>query len=300
MSIARARLITTMSASNTMSTYTKLEKKITIPLLSCMKKKGKKITMLTAYDATFARLIDGAGIEMILIGDSLGQVIQGHENTLPVTLDDIIYHTRAVKRGAHYAHIVADMPFLSYQISPEEAVLNAGLAIKEGGAESVKIEGGLEMVDTVKRLTSLGIPVMVHIGLKPQRVNQMGGYKIQGKTLPQMERLLEEAKAFEEAGAYSILLEGIAAETAREITKSVKIPTIGIGSGPDCDGQVLVIYDLLGMDERFAPKFLKKYTNLSETISGAVSCYRDEVKSGKFPAEENSFHRHLKSVVGSS
>ena len=289
-----------MSASNTMSTYTKLEKKITIPLLSCMKKKGKKITMLTAYDATFARLIDGAGIEMILIGDSLGQVIQGHENTLPVTLDDIIYHTRAVKRGAHYAHIVADMPFLSYQISPEEAVLNAGLAIKEGGAESVKIEGGLEMVDTVKRLTSLGIPVMVHIGLKPQRVNQMGGYKIQGKTLPQMERLLEEAKAFEEAGAYSILLEGIAAETAREITKSVKIPTIGIGSGPDCDGQVLVIYDLLGMDERFAPKFLKKYTNLSETISGAVSCYRDEVKSGKFPAEENSFHRHLKSVVGSS
>lgn len=270
------------------------EKKITTAALRCMKKKGQKIAMLTAYDATFGRLIDQAGVEMVLVGDSLGMVIQGYENTLPVTTDDIIYHTKAVGRAVRRAHLVADMPFMSYQASASDALRNAGRLMKEGGAESVKLEGGSETAGTVAALTSVGIPVMAHIGLKPQSIHQMGGYKIQGRTLKQSEKLLGDALKLEEAGAYSLLLEGIAMETAAEITKSVNIPTIGISSGPYCDGQVLVIYDLLGINRDFSPKFVKKYANLAEDIGGAVSQYIEEVKNGNFPSEEHGFHRQLK------
>lgn len=278
---------------------TSSNKKITASQLRCMKKKGQKISVLTSYDATFARLVDQAGVEIIMVGDSLGTVIQGQENTVTVSIDDVIYHTRAVKRGVDRAHVVSDMPFMSYQASIEDALRNAGRLIKEGGAESVKLEGGMEAIETVKALTSVGIPVMGHIGLKPQRIHQMGGYKIQGKTLAGSERLVGEAKAMEEAGAYSIVLEGVAMETAAEITRSVRIPTIGISSGPHCDGQVLVVYDLLGMDENFSPRFVKKYANLSETIRNAASRYIQEVKEGQFPTEEHAFHRQLK-IVGAA
>lgn len=272
------------------------EKKVTTGLLRGMKKRGEKITALTAYDSTFARLIDETGIDVVLIGDSLGMVIQGHENTLPVTVEDIIYHTRAVKRSVKRAHIVADMPFMSYQTDVSDAIRNAGRIIKDGGAEAVKLEGGMEIVKHVEAMASAGIPVMAHIGLKPQLVHQMGGYKIQGKTCPESTLLIEEALAFEKAGAYSLLLEGIAMETAEEITKAVGIPTIGISSGPACDGQILVIYDLLGMNEDFAPKFLKKYADFSSLIKNSVSQYIGEVKSGEFPAEEHGFHRKLQAI----
>lgn len=271
-----------------------MEKKVTTAVLRCMKKKGEKISMLTAYDATFARLLDGAGVDAILVGDSLGMVIHGAENTLSVTLDDVIYHTRAVKKGIRRAHLVADMPFMSYQPSVTRAIESAGRLMKDGGAEAVKLEGGLEMAGTVRTLTSVGIPVMAHIGLKPQSIHMMGGYKIQGKSLPDSELLISEARAFEDAGAYSILLEGIAMETAAEITEAISIPTIGISSGPFCDGQVLVIYDLLGMDDGFAPRFVKRYAELSEVIKGAVSGYIEDVKGGAFPKEEHAFHRNLK------
>lgn len=267
------------------------EKKITTQTVKGMKKKGQKISMLTAYDATFARLIDEMGIDIILIGDSLGTVIHGHKDTLGVSVDDVVYHTKAVCRGTKRAHIVADMPFMSYQASVSDAIANAGKLIKDGGAEAVKLEGGLELVDTVKALTAVGIPVMAHIGLKPQSINQMGGYKIQGRSVSQVERLLDEARAMENAGAYSLLLEGITMEAAAEITKAVSIPTIGISSGPSCDGQVLVIYDLLGMNEEFSPKYLKKYVNLSKTIKGAVSEYIADVKNGRFPTSTHGFSR---------
>lgn len=253
--------------------------------------------MLTAYDATFAKLLDRAGVEMILVGDSLGMVIQGHDNTLPVTIEDIIYHTKAVRRGTKRAHLVADMPFMSYQASVSDAVKNTGRVLKEGGANSVKLEGGLELTKTVEALVAVGIPVMAHIGLKPQSINQMGGYKIQGRNLNQQGLLLEEAAAFEKAGAYALLLEGIAMETAGKITESVSIPTIGISSGPCCDGQVLVIYDLLGMDNDFNPRFLKKYASLGDTISTAVGQYINDVKTGSFPTENHAFHRQLKAAV---
>lgn len=261
-----------------------------------MKKKGEKIAVLTAYDATFAKLIDRAGAEIIMVGDSLGMVVQGHENTLPVTTEDMIYHTKAVKRGVERAHVVTDMPFMSYQASVSDAVTNAGRLVKDGGAESVKLEGGVEAAEAVRAIVSAGIPVMGHIGLQPQSIHKMGGYRIQGKTLPQSERLIEAALALEEAGAYSIVLEGIAMETAAEITKALRIPTIGISSGPDCDGQVLVIYDLLGMDKDFSPKFVKRYAWLAQEIDGAVSRYIEEVKNGAFPAEEHCFHMNVRAV----
>lgn len=256
-----------------------------------MKKKGQKIVALTAYDATFARLIDASGADVILVGDSLGMVIQGFSNTLPVTIEDMIYHTKAVQRTSPHAHVVVDMPFMSYQTSVSDAIANAGKIIKDGGGEAVKIEGGLESVECVKALVSAGIPVMAHIGLKPQHLHRNGGYKIHGRTLSQSEELLKEARAMEDAGAYSLLLEGVALETAREITESIAIPTIGIGSGPYCDGQILVIYDLLGMDEEFQPKFLKKYSDLAFIIKNAVRNYSDDVKNSRFPTEEHAFHR---------
>jgi len=266
-------------------------KKVTTTFLQSKKKRDKKITALTAYDATFARLLDVTGIDVILVGDSLGTVIQGHDNTIPVTVDDIIYHTKAVKRGSKRAHIVADMPFTSYQSSIPDAIRSSGRVVKESGAEAVKLEGGMEMVETVRALTNVGIPVMAHIGLKPQFIHQMGGYKIQGKTALQAKKLLEEAEMMQEAGAYSVLLEGVAIETAKKITETLEVPTIGIGSGPYCDGQILVIYDLLGMDSNFTPRFLKRYSNLSEQITTSVSKYIKDIYSLSFPKEEHGFNR---------
>ena len=264
-------------------------KKITAPELKEMKKRGDKITALTAYDATFARLLDLAGIDVILVGDSLGMVIQGESTTLQVTLDDVIYHTRAVSRGIQRAHLVADMPFMSYQISPEQALDSAGRLIKEGRAEAVKLEGGIERAETIRKIVSAGIPVMGHIGLTPQSVHKFGGYRVQGKTEEQAKYLKESAKAIEEAGAYSLVLESIPWPLAKEITEMLSIPTIGIGAGKYTDGQILVIYDLLGMDKDFNPKFLKKYADLFTVITEAVGNYIKEVREGIFPDEEHSF-----------
>jgi 3-methyl-2-oxobutanoate hydroxymethyltransferase len=263
--------------------------KITVPQLRGSKRQGQRLVMLTAYDATFARLLDACGVDILLVGDSLGMVIQGGSNTLAVSLEDVIYHTRAVARATRWAHVVADMPFMSYQISLEEGVRSAGRLIKEGRAEAVKIEGGRRHVDLVARLTEIGIPVMGHIGLTPQSVHAVGGYKVQGKGIDQARLLVEDALALQEAGAYSLVLESIPLEVARQITSCVSIPTIGIGAGPHCDGQVLVIYDLLGMDESFAPRFVKRYENLSGRIRDAVSAYGEEVRQGTFPGPEHSF-----------
>jgi 3-methyl-2-oxobutanoate hydroxymethyltransferase len=221
-------------------------KKVTIHTLKEMKQRGEKISMLTAYDATFARLLDEAHVDILLVGDSLGMVIQGHETTLPVTLDEVIYHTRAVARGASRAHIVGDMPFMSYQAGLDQAIENAGRLLKEGGAHSVKLEGGAEHAALIARLTQAGVPVMGHIGLTPQSFHQLGGFKIQGRQQGAAERLIEDAKTLERAGAFSIVLEGIPSEIAEAISAAISIPTIGIGAGVGCDGQVLVIYDLLG------------------------------------------------------
>ena len=271
-------------------------KKITTSYLQGMKTRGERITMLTAYDATFAKLLEESGVESILIGDSLGMVVQGNTNTIPVNVEDIIYHTKCVSKVTRRAHIMADMPFMSYQASIDQALINAGRCLKEGGAESVKLEGGVELIETVAAMTSSGIPVCAHIGLKPQSIHQMGGYKIQGKTSYSAEKLIEEAKGFEEAGAFMLLLEGIVSEVALEITKTVSIPTIGIGSGAGCDGQVLVIYDLLGMDKEFNPKFVKKYADLNNIITSAVKSYINDVKEGEFPSEGQTFHRELQVV----
>lgn len=269
--------------------------KLTVPRLQQMYREGQKITMLTAYDYTFAQLVDEGGIDMVLIGDSLGMVVQGHSNTLPVTIDDLIYHTRCVARGVSHAHLMADMPFLSYQVSHEEAVMNAGLLIK-AGAESVKIEGGEEMGDLVWYMNKIGIPVMAHVGLKPQSIHTMGGYKVQGKARKDAETILNDAKVLEEAGAFSLLLEGIPIEVAQKITEEVKIPTIGIGSGPHCSGQVLVIYDLLGANPSFKPRFVKAYADLHGITQQAVSEYIREVREGEFPSEVHGVHRDLVEV----
>ena len=263
--------------------------KITVPSLQRMKRDGRRITMLTAYDATFARLLDQCGIEILLVGDSLGMVIQGQSNTLSVTVDHVIYHTQSVLRGARDAHVVADMPFMSYQTSLEEGLRNAGRLIKEGGAEAVKLEGGKRHVDLVRRLTDVGIPVMGHIGLTPQSIHAMGGYKIQGRRSAQARQLVEDALALQDAGIYALVLEGIPQEVAKQITDVLAVPTIGIGAGPHCDGQVLVIYDLLGMDDSFQPRFLKRYDDLAGSIRQAVTDYTDEVRAGSFPGPEHSF-----------
>ncbi|MBI2346395.1 MAG: 3-methyl-2-oxobutanoate hydroxymethyltransferase [Deltaproteobacteria bacterium] len=270
-----------------------MSEKQTIPKLQAMKGRGEKIAVLTCYDATFARLIDGAGIEVVLVGDSLGMVIQGHENTLPVTLDDICYHTRCVSRVTKRAHIVADMPFMSYQASSEQALTNAGRLLKEAGAEAVKVEGGTELVPTVAAMVGAGIPVMAHIGMRPQMIHRMGGYKIQGRSETAATQLLKEARQLEDAGAYAIVLEGVAMEAAAEITAAVRIPTIGIGAGPQCDGQVLVLYDLLNMAPWFTPRFVKRYADVGRTVTEAVRAYTEEVKAGAFPAPQHAFSRDL-------
>src|SRR5437588_11671179 len=254
-----------------------------------MKQAGERIAMLTAYDAAFARLRDRAGTDVLLVGDSLGMVVQGHDTTLPVTMDQMVYHCAAVKRGIQRAHLVVDMPFGSYQGSADEAVKNAVRLVAEGGAESVKIEGGAEYAEIVRRIIRAGVPVMGHIGLTPQSVHKLGGYVLQGRTEEKAQKLLADAKALEEAGCYSLILEMMPAELSAEISRSVSMPVIGIGAGAGCDGQVLVCYDLLGMNPDFSPRFVKKYLELGVAIRDAALRFKDEVKHGEFPAAEHSF-----------
>ena len=263
--------------------------KITTTRLKEMKKKGEKITMLTAYDYTMARILDEAGIDILLVGDSLGMVMLGYENTLPVTLDEMLHHTKAVARGTKNSLVVADMPFMSYEIEAQEAVDNAGVLIKEGAAQAVKVEGGAEIAQTIKAMIKAKIPVMGHIGLTPQAIHQMGGYKIQGRDSEGARRLIDEARLLEEAGIFVLVLECIPYQLAKEITESIEIPTIGIGAGPHCDGQVLVIHDLLGLYEELKPKFVKKYRELGKEIKGAVGEFIEEVREGRFPTLDQSY-----------
>lgn len=250
---------------------------------------GEKITVLTAYDYSMARLLDDAGVDCILVGDSLGMTMLGYDDTLSVTMDDMIHHTKAVRRGTKNAMVVADMPFLSYHISDEEAVRNAGRFIKEAGANAVKLEGGYAVKSKIEAIVAAQIPVMGHIGLTPQSVNMFGGFKVQGKSEAQARKLIEEAKLLETIGCYSIVLECVPEKLARLITEQLTIPTIGIGAGAGCDGQVLVIQDVLGMYTELTPKFVKQYANLKDVIENAVSHYCDDVKSGQFPEEKHTF-----------
>jgi 3-methyl-2-oxobutanoate hydroxymethyltransferase len=254
-----------------------------------LKDKREPIAMVTAYDATFARHLDAAGAEMLLVGDSLGMVIQGHDSTLPVTVDDMIYHTRAVVRGSRRALVVADMPFMSYQPSVELALINAGRLLGEGGAQAVKIEGGESVVATTRALVRAGVPVMGHLGLTPQAVHALGGFRVQARSEKAAARLLEDAMLLQEAGAFAIVLETIPTELARNVTERLSIPTIGIGAGPGCDGQVLVCYDLLGLFDQLSPKFVKRYATIGDATRQAVKTYVDEVKARTFPGEEHSF-----------
>jgi 3-methyl-2-oxobutanoate hydroxymethyltransferase len=264
-------------------------KKITVPDLRARKRKGPKIAMVTAYDATMARLFDDAGVDAILVGDSLGMVVQGHAHTLSVTVEDICYHGRAVARGASRAHLVGDMPFMSFQVSAEEALRNAGIMMKTGSFEAIKLEGGVEVAEQVRRIVNAGIPVMGHVGLTPQSVHAMGGFRVQGKSDDDAARIVADAKALEQAGAYSIVLEGIPRDLAQRITDAVDVPTIGIGAGAGCDGQVLVSYDLLGMFQGVRPKFVKRFAEVGDAVVAATRSYVDEVRSGAFPAAEHTF-----------
>ncbi|HET7004504.1 MAG TPA: 3-methyl-2-oxobutanoate hydroxymethyltransferase [Candidatus Binatia bacterium] len=263
--------------------------KITVPHVLKMKQRGERITCLTAYDYSFARILDAAGVEMLLVGDSLGCVVQGGANTLAVTMDEMIYHTRLVARGCKRALVIGDMPFMSYQIGADQALRNAGRFFKESGAEAIKLEGGVAVQDSIRAIVTAGMPVMGHIGLTPQSVHQFGGYKIQGREKDRREALLRDAIAVQESGAFAIVLEGIPQDLAGEITDRLTIPTIGIGAGVQCDGQVLVIHDMLGLFDDFTPKFVKRYADMKQTMLGAVKEFVGEVKERKFPAEEHSF-----------
>jgi 3-methyl-2-oxobutanoate hydroxymethyltransferase len=256
---------------------------VRVPDLRQKKQAGEKIAMLTAYDATMARLLDRAGIDVLLVGDSLGTVILGYEHTLPVTLDAMIHHTRAVSRGADRALVVSDMPFMTYQVSVAEAVRNAGRLLQEGGAAAVKLEGGRAVLDVVRRLVDVGIPVMGHLGLQPQSVHQVGGYAKRASEPREAAALLDDALALEQAGAFAIVLESIPSEVARTVTSRVAVPTIGIGCGPHCDGQVLVSYDMLGLFEGQVPPFVKQYANLAADVTTATRAYVDEVRAGVYP-----------------
>lgn len=265
-------------------------KKMTPVDIQRMKREGRKITMLTAYDYPTALLEDRAGIDIILVGDSVGMTVLGYENTIPVTMEEMIHHTKAVSRGAKYALIIGDMPFMSYNTSEREAIINAGRFMKEGGADAVKLEGGASVKDIVRVIVKAGIPVMGHIGLTPQTISMLGGFKVQGKDAQTAQRIIEDALLLEEAGAFSVLLEAIPAPIAKRIAERLTIPTIGIGAGAHCDGQVLVVHDLLGLFDRFTPKFAKRYVNLSELMLKAFETYREEVLKGIFPTDEHSFH----------
>jgi 3-methyl-2-oxobutanoate hydroxymethyltransferase len=253
------------------------------------KDEGRRFAMLTAYDYLSARILDEAGIPILLVGDSLGMVMLGHPTTLPVTLDDMLHHAKAVARGARQALLVGDMPFMSYHSSIEQAITSAGRFIQEAGMHAVKVEGGGRVAEITHRLTEIGIPVMGHVGLTPQFVHQMGGFKVQGKTDAQAARITADAKALEQAGAFSIVLEGVPSKLAASITQALRIPTIGIGAGPGTDGQVLVFHDMLGLTTGKAPKFVKRYANLAEEITRAATAYADDVRAGKFPGPEHEY-----------
>jgi 3-methyl-2-oxobutanoate hydroxymethyltransferase len=261
---------------------------VTVPSIRAAKG-GQPLVMVTAYDATFARILDEAGADLLLVGDSLGMVIQGNDDTLSVTVDDIVYHCRAVARGARRAHVVGDMPFLSYQVTPDEAVRNAGRILAQGRAHSVKLEGGKSVAPTIERLVAAGIPVMAHVGLTPQSVHAMGGFRVQGRDREDAKRILADARAVADAGAYALVLEGIPGELAARITEQVPIPTIGIGAGVECDGQVLVCYDLLGLTAQLRPKFVKRYEELYERGVAAAREFCTEVRSRRFPGPEHTF-----------
>ena len=262
---------------------------MTIPDFRKRKAEGRKIVVVTAYDALFTRIAEEAGLEVLLVGDSLGVVVQGKKDTLSVTMEDMLYHTRLVAGAVQHALVIADMPFLSYQVSVEEAVRNAGRFL-QAGAAAVKLEGGAAVVDRVEAMTRFGIPVMGHLGMTPQSVHQYGGYKVQGKAADQAEVLLSDARALEAAGAFAIVLEAVPAKLAKTITNALAIPTIGIGAGPACDGQVLVLYDLLGLFDLFVPKFVKPYAHLKADALQALRRYREEVEQGKFPTDSESYH----------
>ena len=265
-----------------------MRKKMTIPEIMQMKQEGRKVTVLTAYDYPTARLVDEGGVDAILVGDSAGVVFSGYENTLPVTMDEMLYHVKAVTRARPRALVVADMPFMACQCGEVEALKSCGRMLQEGGAEAVKIEGGTNMAAIIRAVTEMDIPVMGHVGLTPQSVHRMGGYRVQGRK-DQAERIIEDALAVQAAGAFAVVLEGIPSKLAARITEQLAIPTIGIGAGPACDGQVLVIHDILGLCEKYSPKFVKRYADLGPVITEASRQYVSEVKEGLFPTEEHSF-----------
>ncbi len=263
-------------------------KKVTVRTLRAKKRRGEPITMLTAYDYPSALAVDRAGTDVILVGDSLGMVVLGYDTTLPVTMEDMLHHCKAVARGAKYALLVGDMPFMSYQVSVEEAVRNAGRFLQEAGMDAVKLEGGRERLETIRAIVRAGIPVMGHLGLTPQSVNQLGGFRAQGKTAAAAKRLIEDALALQEAGVFSIVLESVPERLAALITQQVEVPTIGIGAGAGCDGQVLVFHDVLGLFDRFTPRFVKQYANLHAVIAEALAAYNDDVRGRRFPGPEHT------------
>jgi 3-methyl-2-oxobutanoate hydroxymethyltransferase len=262
---------------------------VTVRSLAARKRRGERFSMLTAYDYPFARVFDAAGIDVLLVGDSVANVVQGLETTLPVSLDEMIYHTRMVARAAQRALVVGDMPFGSYQISREEAVRSAVRLVKDGGAHAVKLEGGARVAETIAAIASAEVPVMGHVGLTPQSIHAMGGYRVQGRTEAGRARVLADARAVEEAGAFAVVLEGMPADLAREITRTLQIPTIGIGAGPDCDGQVLVMHDMLGLNDAATPSFVKQYASLGVLAAQAARAFADEVADAKFPAPEHCY-----------
>ncbi len=264
--------------------------RLSIQHLGDLKARREPVAMVTAYDATFARHFDQAGADVLLVGDSLGMVVQGHDSTLPVTMEQMLYHVQCVVRGSKRALVVADMPFMSYQPSVECALRNAGALIAQGGAQAVKLEGGERVVPHVRALVEAGIPVMGHLGLTPQSVNTLGGYRVQGRSDAAAARILEDALTLQEAGAFAIVLETVPAELGKAVSERLAVPTIGIGAGVSCDGQVLVCYDLLGLFDQLAPKFVKHYAELGQSTRAAVKAFVDEVKARQFPAEEHSFH----------
>lgn len=264
-------------------------KHITTKVLYSMKQNKEKITMLTAYDFLTAKFLDEAGVEVILVGDSLGNVIQGNETTLPVTLDEMIYHTKMVKRAVKNALVIADMTFMSYQVGTEEAIRNCGRVMKETGCDAVKMEGGDYIAETVRRVVEIGIPVMGHLGLTPQSINKFGSYKTRGKEKEEAEKIYSDALKLEESGSFAIVLEKIPAELGKKVSNALKIPTIGIGAGPDCDGQVLVTHDMLGMIEEFKPRFVRRYMSLAQDIKNAFKKYNADIKEGRFPSLDESY-----------
>ena len=265
------------------------ETRVTVPALARMKRCGRKISMLTAYDFPFARILDASGIDVLLVGDSLGTTVQGAETTLPVTLDEMVYHCRLVARGVRRALVVGDMPFGSYQASVEEALSSAIRLLKDGAVHAVKLEGGERVRDRIEAIVRMDVPVMGHIGLTPQSVHRMGGYRVQGRGARSRERLLHDARAVEEAGAFAIVLEGIPRDLAREISADLTIPTIGIGAGPGCDGQVLVLHDLVGLGMEPPPRFVRQYVSLVEIVGRAARMYREAVREQKFPSDDESY-----------